>query len=389
MIRTAPTRGGRHRPGWPRLLVLGVATLLAASACHGSPAASAAGPTAKPGTDAGRGSAAGATTVRLLARYPVPEAGVSHLTLWSHYLAFATAGATAQTPALPNQIKVIDTNTGTTRTVARSAYPTGLSDWLGGTGDWLVWTDQPREQDDSAMDVTWTMHLTNLVTGTDRVIASSTRAERLVPLPSAGDGYVAWAQLTAAGTGTEIRTLPVAGGPARVVVADAAPSSVTVSAGYVVYDGDSAHGRDVFEVPVTGGTPIQVSTSGHALYPQAAAGRVVWQEPPDGDPDALWQARLGPAPQPAQVLAGTPNHGNAVPGTNFVVFWNVDTATEVVGLTGDKPARAVLASTHPAAVPPRLTSSDNRVAWAEFTNADNQPEQVLITLAQVSTTATG
>ncbi len=387
MVLMARLSRAGHRSGWPRVLLACAAILATMSACHSHPpvARSGASP-ARTGSavPAPRGSAGG-TTVSVLAQYQVNESAVSGLALWSHYLAFASAGPGAAPSANQNRIDVIDTDTGSMRTVAHSAYPTGLTDWLAGTGDWLVWTDQPREQEDGSMEVAWKIHLTNLVTGADHTVATSSRAERFVPEPSAGDGYIVWSQLQSSGTGGELHVLAAGQtGQSRVVARNVAPSAVGVSAGYAVYDGDSAAGRDVYEVPVGGGTPVRVSTSGKVLYPSAGGGRVVWQEPPSGDPTALWQARLGSAPRPTPVLSGVRNAGNAVAGTNFVAYWNTEAKTVVVGLTGDSAAPPLLASDQPAAVPPRIAASDNRVAWAEFNNPNGDADRALITLARVT-----
>jgi hypothetical protein len=304
---------------------------------------------------------------------------VCNLQIWSHYLLFSSAGPDSHGGHTPNQVTVIDLTTKRVKVVARSYYPQGQSDIAAGVGNYIAWTDQPTMQTDDGQTVSWKLHLTDIRTGRDQVIAASHGAERIVPVPAASDGHVVWTQLMKNQRAGEIHSYDITTGRNRTLVSGIGPSSTTVSGGYVVYDTATRQGADIFEVSTDGGKPRRLTTSGKTALPRAQANRVVWQEPNQGDPTSLWTEPLGGHGRPVRAVSQT-TAGNAVAGSRFIAYWSSPDSGEHLTVTflraDGTPGATQQVSDLETAVPPRIASDATRIAWGEYLSggAETKPD---------------
>ncbi|MYS22345.1 hypothetical protein GA0115240_140624 [Streptomyces sp. DvalAA-14] len=375
------------RPRAVPALCTAAITLLALTGCSGhpgnaraedshSPAPVPTARTPRPGTGTSAATdSAGGTRIRSLAHFDITENQVSHVQVWSHYLLYSSADPSLADGRTDDKVTVIDLTTRKAKVVARSRYPRGQCDIAAGVGDYIAWTDQPAMQTDDTRDVSWKMHLTSIRTGHDQVIATSRGAERIVPVPAASAGHVVWTQLTKDKRAGEVHSYDIATGTNRTLISGVGPSSTSVAGRWVVYDTATRQGTDVFEIPVDGGNPQRLTTSGKAALPRAQAGRVVWQEPDQGDPTSLWTRSLDGRDRPTKAVSG-PTEGNAVPGTGFIAYWGAAGASSAVMVTflnpDGTPGATRQVSRGGTAVRPRISSDSDRVAWGEYLTAGGE-----------------
>lgn len=121
--------------------------------------------------------------LKLTTSLDVSGVEVDHLALFGHWLAYSRATTDGPDPDV-NQVVVVDLATSTTRTVARTRWPHGQTDWVEGTGNWIFWTDQQQEGSDAIVDIPWKIYGEDLATGTRVKIAQSEFASPPpVPIP--------------------------------------------------------------------------------------------------------------------------------------------------------------------------------------------------------------
>jgi len=227
-------------------------------------------------------------TITRVANFPVPSSEVGHPGLTKEYIVypFADDGGT-----LPNAVGVIDLASGERRVIARSEWSKGLIDWVEITGSTVVWADQDRIPSTDNRDNMWRLYAYDLSTDQRRLLATSGDATQpWVPIPRAADGYVVWSELP------DGQADPAAGVRLRVwKPAWAEPRDLFGRAHVVQATGSISDGRltylapspgktggyfniDVYTVPLTGGTPRRLSTSGTVQWLDAADGVAVWSE---------------------------------------------------------------------------------------------------------------
>lgn len=213
-------------------------------------------------------------------------------------------------------VTLVDPVHGTSRVVARSAWSTGLVNWVAAAGGWVVYTDQSAKQSPDAPEVLWRVEAVELSSGHRRTLATSgDRRSPFVPVVGAQDGVVFWTQAEEDESAEELVWTPGAGAPyALLRHAEMTPGSATVSEGAMFYLGPNGRGTtehttggDCWRVPLTGGEPVAATHTALAMWCAARAGHLVWSQhidpatpnpPADGiydDPYSLWTLDPGVA----------------------------------------------------------------------------------------------
>lgn len=310
-------------------------------------------------------------------RFVVPEPGVQHLTLFGHWLAFAAARAGAQ--QIAERIEVIDTRTGRRSVVASNEFPNGQTDWVEGTGNTLVWTAQSRVQTDSDPTAEWVLHSRNLRTGTNRQLDSSHgQPSAYIPTPEASNGWVIWAVASRLPGTLDVKVSN--GDRTKVIARGVRPSGLGIAGRSAVFDSGPAQGgpRHVYAVPLSGGSASQLDLDGNAAYPSAGGNVAVWQEPLDGDPQAIWAVNLA-SRCPARAVWLEPNEGNAVAGNGFVA-WLQDGGIAAASLRNGP----TVSVSKEAAVATRLAADGDLLAWGQPTVASQPDKSTTLHIARVS-----
>jgi len=220
------------------------------------------------------------------------------------------------TSALPNHITVRRMRDGHHWRINSTFGAAGVVDWLDLTGDRIVWTDEQHETSDSDPGTPWRMFTKAHPDSRPVLIDSSeSSGQNFVPLPRAGDGKVVWT--IPAGRAMALKMWDA--GRVTTIVRSVSASDFGVVQDEVFYDGPSSRtSRDIFAYSTRTGRISKFTSSGRAYSP-AGSGYVVWQEPPNADPESLWEERadgLGGASK----IADSGTSGNIVAGDCFAAY---------------------------------------------------------------------
>ncbi|MBX6372020.1 MAG: hypothetical protein IRZ02_07175, partial [Acidothermus sp.] len=153
-------------------------------------------------------------------RYNLGSHNPMNVSAWSHYVAFARLERTSNRQT-PLAVEVLDLETGKVSTIGHSRYRYGGIDWVVGASHFVAWTDMHDYLGDGPPRVPWELHLTDIRTGQDRVIASShgvPEDEVYMPMPYADSGFVVWSQFHTPGGGLPVSPRPTGPTPAPPVV---------------------------------------------------------------------------------------------------------------------------------------------------------------------------
>lgn len=210
--------------------------------------------------------------------------------------AFADPGSTDWT-----HVGVADTQTGTERVVADSAWPDGLINWVAGAGDWIAWVDQSARQSDAQPFVLWAVHAQNMATGEEVILATNgDLPDPFVPVVHGQDGYAFWTEAEPDRTAREMIWKPGWDKPRTLLQhAEMTPGSETATDGMLVFLSHpaTAHrgrtvGGDCWAVPLDGsGSPRPLTHTALAMGCAASDGWLAWSLhidpknrplPPDG-----------------------------------------------------------------------------------------------------------
>jgi len=284
-----------------------------------------------------------------------PTAEIDRLTSWDHYLAWG-GGASGSA----NEVWLLDRRTGRARKIAQATKRQGQTDWAVGTGRLVVFTDQAAMQTSEATATPWTIRVVDIITGKDRVVAGDAGLRQdFVPLPTANYPWAAWTQVRKDARQPELVIADLRDRTTRVLMKGVTASRVSIVSGYVYYDADSGpRRRDVFRVKTTGGVPQQITHTGQVGLPQATTAGLLWQQPQQQDPTAIWTAELDGSNAKA-VFQGA-SQGNAVPGP-VPVFIDADGHPASPGASASL-SRPV--SDDLVYIPARLAGTPTSVCWA-------------------------
>lgn len=340
-----------------------VAVTLLTAACTGSssvtpratPTPVASSPSAQAGT------LSGLVNARAVLTLPLENyRSVTHAALVGHFLVFG-ACESCQEGDPPDELVAADLRTGALQRIARSHFARGQTDWVEGTGNYAVYTDQSRVQDDANAATVWTLNATNLAThATFQLASSQGRPDNGLPSPRAGDGYAIWASVSSSGNAT-LEVEPLRPGATPQVVAT----------GGQYRDFGVAQGRAVF-VDATGhlmiaalgpGQPKPISYEAHVGSVRVGAdGNMIWPKPANGDPSSLWTSQLAAANTSRRVYSG--DNQMQVVGADFAAFFRLGgPAGDVLSVVPLRGGRAVTVSRNPY-VPSRLVARGHLLAYA-------------------------
>lgn len=298
-----------------------------------------------------------------------------HLALSSEWVAFSGCQACQDTDSPPNEVFAIRLPSSTPVVVARTAFPAGQTDWVELDGDTLIYTDQSRTQSDSQQSVIWTLNSINLRTRARTVLDSSHgQRNNWLPEPRTGQGYVAWVGKPAhdTGDGGTLTVARVDGSDRHVVLSQHIESSnLSINDGVCVFDAGplptsptAPTSRNVYAVPLAGGTAQQLSHDGRAVNPTAFHGHVIWSEPAVNDTESIHTVALDSPSAPRQIFDGV-NYQDVL-GNGFIVF-NVANSSQldVISLDGGPP----LTLTKDESVPLRVATSGDVFAYGTIPTA--------------------
>ncbi|MCL6550476.1 MAG: hypothetical protein K6T37_05625 [Acidothermus cellulolyticus] len=277
--------------------------------------------------------------------YEMGTTDIARVHTWSHYVVFSRVEGQPQIQT--RRVDLLDLDTGRIRTIARSRWPAGVTDWAVGTGHFVAWTDEHSVPDDAHPAVAWELHLTDIETGTDRILASSHNVpEVYVPLPHAEDGLIVWMQFHTPGGWSSIQPaawqVGVANGPAldvhvydtatgvdRIVASGPQMADATITHRCVIVTEASQENvlafrsADLVEIPVDGGAPVVAAHLDGSQSWGARNGWVSWLEPGINDPTSVW---VMPVPTgcgkatPIEIDNGPANGYMLVTGPGFAAY---------------------------------------------------------------------
>lgn len=232
-------------------------------------------------------------------------AGAGPIQVFGHRFVMPVGVGT--TPYIFNRVLLVDIGSGGRRIVAHSGWARGLINWAVGSGDWVAWVDQSRQQNDFSYDVLWRVWAENLVTGRQRLLASNGGTpDPYVPQVLAGGGFFYWAQADRDRTAQELVWKPGSPAAPRTLLrhTQMTPGTETVSDGMLTYLGSAGMphtghtvGGDCWTVPLTGGRPRALTHTALAMGCATSNGWLVWSQhidpgikhpPPDGIVDDPW-----------------------------------------------------------------------------------------------------
>jgi hypothetical protein len=279
------------------------------------------------------------------------------------------------------------------RQIARSVFPHGDIEWVGGSGTYVAWTDKDREFSDEDSTSIWLLRVMDLDDGTVWTAASSGGVASVgAPLFRMSGSKLAWLAPTAAGDSSDIRVVDLASRQARTVLTGVQGGSVlSIDGSNIVYDAndtgaapvDTQTRRDIFVLPITGGTPRMLSDQHDVTFPSTGGGWAAWGTPNNGDAAQVWAAAIGGNPAARLVYDG----GNVqrVVGQRFIALWtNGTTALLVVPLATDGAPGSPLPVTGTPYIPAHFDAAGDELAYATDTDPTSPSDVITLNVAKVS-----
>jgi hypothetical protein len=359
-----------------------------------SPPASASGVTpAGNGTSTPESGKPAATLVSV-ARIPLSgQRDVESLRVFGGRVAWAACLPACALSDLPNTVFVADLATGHMRQIARSAFPHGDIEWVGGSGDYVAWTDKDREFSDDDSSSIWLLKVMDLDDGTVWTAASSGGVARIgAPLFRMSGSDLAWLAPTANLDSSDIRVVDLASHQVKTVLTGLQGGSMLgIDGSNIVYDAndagvapvDTQTRRDIFVLPITGGTPRMLSDQHDVTFPSAGEGWAAWGTPNNGDAAQVWAASIGGPPAARMVYDG----GNVqrVVGQHFVALWtNGTTALLVVPLAKDGAPGNPLPVTGTPYIPAHFDAAGDQLAYATDTDPTSLSDVITLNVVKVN-----
>jgi len=294
----------------------------------------------------------------------------SEVSVWSHYVAYGTG----QPRMGPSHVEVRDlTAGGRLLLLVSSEFAGGDVDWSRGDGTTLTYLDTYTPPDPQHLVPgpgvdRWAIGVIDIDTGARRVLA---RGGPLgggiveLPLPLISHGEVLWHQVDPGRHRNAINEVAVAGGPVRTLLSAGGLESVSVAGDRIVYDlATSSHGdATLWQLPLHGGVPQPIASSGRAAWPDASTDGVVWQET---SPHAqTGPDRIGYAPYAGgawRYLARGVSQGNVAAGSDFVAWWTSSDGVKVHRLS-DGATFTLHPTTGNLDVGSRMSATGTRLVW--------------------------
>ncbi|MGH3498584.1 MAG: hypothetical protein ACRDP1_14070 [Nocardioidaceae bacterium] len=336
---TSPPQRRRTVPQRSRRQITAAVTAAVAVLLGGCTSSAIAGhhvSTPTPGSPESTGRDHPADVLQLTSQTSVPlpgEPSVLGLELFGSHLVWGACVGCSERFGNPNIVFVRDLTSGHTRQVAKSAWTSGLIGSVSGTGNTVVWTDLSRLPSEGDPNAEWAMWAENLRTGHRWTITSSHgRSDGDWPAAIAAEGRIVWRTLDVDGRTSDIMVTDLATRHTSILVRHVLPFNASLSAGWVVYDdafpphqpGETwnrppSNSREIYAVPVTGGTPRDLGGNHQASAPWAQGGWATWGQPVNGDQNQIWAVNLrSPDASPRRVCWCSNNVRE--PGRSFVAF---------------------------------------------------------------------
>lgn len=314
------------------------------------------------------------------------ELGLSPGDLSGEVLAYST-GANYHS----GLVRVIDLKTGESHTVAHTHWPdAGLVQGACVAGDFVVYNDQDREQDDS-MQTRWRIVATGLDGSSTKVLASSgNKAQPWSPHPHCDGDSVVWPQLAhpdeSQATRQQILEWRPGWATARVVwrtTTGVGAQLAALTENKLVYPA-LAKGprtrlgtrRDLFVRDLDSGGTQRLGSHGLVDFIDASDGHAVWSEmnaAPNADSEndfAHWTSPLDGG-RPVLLQQGY-SASNVVTGRDFAAWWPTE-QREIAISSLDGKRLAMLQLDQPVFVPYRMRADGDLLTYATQGEVEGAP----------------
>jgi hypothetical protein len=146
---------------------------------------------------------------------------------------------------------------------------------------------------------------------------------------------------------------------------------------------DTQTRRDIFVLPITGGTPRALSDQHDVTFPSAGAGWAAWGTPNNGDAAQVWVAAIRGNLAARMVYGG----GNVqrVVGQHFVALWtNGTTELLVVPLAADGAPGSPVDIAGTPYIPAHFDAAGDELAYATDTDPASPADVITLNVAKVS-----
>jgi hypothetical protein len=286
---------------------------------------------------------------------------IDHIALSGNLVAFGYEATWSSTGG-PNEVRVINLLDGSNKLLAKSAWKSGMTDWVEATGDWIFWTDTAEVPSDASRPAPWAIYGIHWPNGKPVVLARST-FDSPEPVPRAGAGKLVWFQMQRRGSpATSIRYFDSATRKVATVVTLALPpSSIGATPQGPIWDSITPAGKsDLWTVGWAGGPPRRLTTTGAARNVRVSSdGRLAaWEI---GNVTASGGLAFGdPLENRIRVLRD-PSLVGPVAGASFIAYFADGSNALGVTTTGD--AKPAYTATGDLDVACRFSADGDRLAF--------------------------
>lgn len=278
--------------------------------------------------------------------------------------------------------------------VARSDWPSGEIGWQGLTGDRLAWLDLAHVPREGAPLGDWRLWIENLGSGRRRLLATNDGPDDPFPLPEAAGGSFVWLRASDGGHTRSVVVLQPEARRPHTVARHVLAFTAWPAGDRVVYDDGWPPGRpgaslsrpvrrrEVFSVPIGGGTATDLGGGHTAHLPVAAGTWAVWGQPEYGDQGSIWGAPADGSSKPRE-LARTTSVGISG-GDGFAAFWKESEGIFVVGTTTAAGIQNVEPRASQTYIPAHFAASGHELVYATVTGARTAHQLVTCHVVRVT-----